>query len=75
MSKITGPKGSLVDTTVAMRKLRCTRVTVLRMLATGRLDGIQIVGRVWLVYAKSIDEAAKSLSWRAGLPHGSKKPR
>jgi len=75
MSKITGPKGTLVDTTVAMRKLRCTRATVVRLLAAGRLDGIRIAGRVWLIYAKSIDDAAKSLSWRAGLPHGSKKPR
>lgn len=75
MSKITGPKGTLVDTTVAMRKLRCTRATVVRMLSTGRLDGIRIAGRVWLIYAKSIDEAVTSLSWRAGLPHGSKKPR
>lgn len=78
-------RGELITVTEALAILGCSRVGVSKILQRhldettglsvgGRIEGKKINPRMWLVYRHTVEAAAGSLSWRAGLPRGAKKP-
>lgn len=78
-------RGELITITEASAILGCGRWGVSKILRQhldettglsvgGRVEGKRIAGKLWLVYRHTVEAAAGSLSWRAGLPRGAKKP-
>lgn len=64
-----------VNGTLIRRELRKHLDAATGRSQGGRLSGILIHGRAWLVRRADVVALAKELGWKAGRPRDAKKPR